>query len=144
MHLIKILALSLWMLPQNLLGMICFMGFLAVDWLSGQDSKVIRTPDRVILNSSHQYSGVTLGFFIILPYQKFVRYFNAYTQSLRHETGHYHQSKILGPLYLLVIGIPSILWNIFQYLYTLVMGKRLDYYKFYSEKWADKLGNIKR
>lgn len=56
----------------------------------------------------------------------------------RHEYGHRIQSKILGPLYYLVIFIPS-------YLYYLYWSKRHDdndwdgYYKFYTERWADNL-----
>lgn len=57
---------------------------------------------------------------------------------LVHEYGHTIQSLILGPLYLIVIGIPSTLWG--------VLGgkKRRDeqvpYGAFFTEKWANQLG----
>lgn len=143
---LKLFALSIWMLPQNILGFICFMGFLILDFFSGGDFNVIRYKNtgRVILLSSHQYAGVTLGFFSVLSYRDSIRYPRAFYKTLGHETGHFIQNEILGPLYTIVIAIPSVTWNIFQYLYHKVTGKTLDYYKFYPEKWADKLGRVIR
>lgn len=59
--------------------------------------------------------------------------------TILHECGHSKQSRILGPLYLIVIGIPSITWAMY---WTPKTGK--SYYSFYTEKWADKLMHIKR
>lgn len=57
---------------------------------------------------------------------------------LVHEYGHTIQSLILGPLYLIVIGIPSTLWGF------LGGRKRRDeqipYGAFFTEKWANHLG----
>lgn len=57
---------------------------------------------------------------------------------LVHEYGHTIQSIILGPLYLIVIGIPSTLWGF------LGSKKRRDeqvpYGAFFTEKWANHLG----
>ncbi len=57
---------------------------------------------------------------------------------LVHEYGHTIQSLILGPLYLIVIGIPSTLWGFFG------VGKRRDkqipYGSFFTERWANYLG----
>ena len=65
-----------------------------------------------------------------------------YELTVRHEHGHQIQSKILGPLYLLVIGIPSLIW---AWLYgPVIKYTRNGYYRFYTEKWADKLGEVKR
>ena len=59
-----------------------------------------------------------------------------------HEKGHRIQSKILGPFYLIVIGLPSLIWA------TLHSSVRrlgtIDYFSFYTEKWADRLGGVKR
>lgn len=57
---------------------------------------------------------------------------------LVHEYGHTIQSLILGPLYLLIIGIPSTLWGF--------LGGRkrreqqIPYCAFFTEKWANRLG----
>ena len=61
---------------------------------------------------------------------------------IKHETGHTMQSRKLGPLYLLVIGLPSIIWaGCFE-------GWRRrhnkSYYWFYTEASADKLGGVDR
>ena len=58
--------------------------------------------------------------------------------SYDHEFGHSIQSLILGPLYLIIIGIPSSLLaaNISD-----AMNKR--YYWFYTEKWADSIMGIR-
>lgn len=62
--------------------------------------------------------------------------------ALAHEMGHQKQSLILGWLYLIVIGFPSIVWcGLFRkYRKT----NNISYYSFYTEKWADKLGGVKR
>ena len=54
-----------------------------------------------------------------------------------HELGHHKQSLILGPLYLIVIGIPSL---IHAWLWNPNSGK--SYYDFYTEHWANKLSKI--
>jgi hypothetical protein len=65
-----------------------------------------------------------------------------HSQSIKHEYGHAIQSRILGPLYLIIIGIPSIIWAA---LYGSIIPRyKNNYYRFYTEKWADKLMNIKR
>ena len=60
---------------------------------------------------------------------------------IKHEYGHSKQSTILGPLYLIVIGIPSLLHNILHYLCNKV-GIKWNYYSFYTEHWANKLAGI--
>ncbi len=47
---------------------------------------------------------------------------------------------LLGPLYLLVIGLPSLLWAA---LHEKVAPGR-SYYWFYTERWADRLGGVER
>lgn len=61
---------------------------------------------------------------------------------LRHEQGHRTQSRMLGLLYLPLIGIPSIIWaGCFGWYRN---KHKVSYYSFYTEKWADKLGGIER
>ena len=61
---------------------------------------------------------------------------------LKHEKGHTKQSYMLGWLYMFVIALPSMIWcGCFE-------GYRkkhnVSYYDFYTEKWANKLGGVKR
>ena len=62
------------------------------------------------------------------------------TRVLVHEFGHTIQSCILGPFYLLVIGIPSLLWaNLPMFRRNRRRG-RYTYSRFYPEAWANRLG----
>lgn len=80
-------------------------------------------------------SGLTLGNFIFINSL-------AGQKTLDHEYGHTLQSVILGPLWLIVIGLPSIIWCGAFARYR--EKTNTDYYAFYTEKWADKLGKVKR
>lgn len=67
---------------------------------------------------------------------------NASENTIKHEQGHTKQSRILGPLYLLAIGLPSMIWcHCFE---NYRQKHNISYYDFYCEKWADKLGGVKR
>lgn len=57
-----------------------------------------------------------------------------------HEYGHTVQSIILGPLFLLVIGLPSMLWAVIPVFKRYRREKRVSYYSFYPECWANYLG----
>ena len=59
---------------------------------------------------------------------------------LLHEYGHTLQSLILGPLYLLVVGIPSFLWANLPYFKERRKRKGIPYSGLYCERWADALG----
>ena len=72
-------------------------------------------------------SGVSLGW-----WQFTSKYASKDTTS--HEVGHSVQSVMLGWFYLLVIGLPSILWA-----GGIIPRNGRSYYDFYTEKWANKL-----
>ncbi|MBQ1405359.1 MAG: hypothetical protein II382_07500 [Oscillospiraceae bacterium] len=59
---------------------------------------------------------------------------------LAHEYGHTIQSLILGPLYLFVIGLPSLLWAGLPVFQRRRHDRHVSYYSFYPEKWANALG----
>lgn len=91
-------------------------------------------------------TSVSLGLFVFVTAEPFFtqKYEGVYSAEelsnrlLVHEYGHTIQSLILGPLYLIVIGIPSSLWAF------LGGRKRRDqqipYGAFFTEKWANRLG----
>ena len=60
---------------------------------------------------------------------------------LIHEYGHTIQSLILGPLFIPIIAIPSIIWALTPLLKRYRNRKRFSYYRFYPEAWANHLGN---
>lgn len=121
-----ILLDGLWELPQNILGAIVKLVY-AEHGLREVDT--YRQGTCQIQNWSMS-SGVSLGWF------QFTHPF-ADKNTCSHEVGHSVQSVMLGPLYLLVIGLPSIIWA--GIVYPRVGG---DYYRFYTERWANKLSGV--
>lgn len=113
------LLLILWQLPQSLVGvlMLPFLGKLElIDYRNY----------CWCFRGSNMLGGISLGCFSFLS-----SYSSKRETAVAHELdGHTLDSKIWGPLYLLVIGIPSILnaW----------IGFTKCYYDFYTERWANK------
>lgn len=105
---------------QNLLGLIVFLFFIF------KKHHIYRCSVITVWNFKNSLS---LGMFI---FSNDIN--NLYI--IKHEYGHSIQSLILGPFWLLIIGIPSILWCS---LFSLRIIKNIDYYSFYSERWANKL-----
>lgn len=59
---------------------------------------------------------------------------------IKHEYGHYKQNLILGWLTLLVINLPSLIWAGCFNKYR--VKHNISYYWFYTEAWANKLGEV--
>lgn len=78
--------------------------------------------------------GISLGLYILMSGSSWK---NNRGFIKEHEWGHTCWSKYLGPLYLLVIGLPSIIWAAVHS----PQSKR-SYYWFYTEALADKSGGI--
>lgn len=81
--------------------------------------------------------GMSLSNKIFLPFEKLDGSKWQYDY-VKHEYGHSIQSKILGHLYLLVIGLPSLLWAWLGDKYREKYNKSC--YDFYTEPWVNKLG----
>ncbi len=85
-------------------------------------------------------SGVSLGMFVFVASTPSPANSSDGFSSrlLVHEYGHTIQSLILGPLFLILVGIPSALWAL--------LGKKMrrerhiPYGAFFTEKWANSLG----
>ena len=119
--------LYIWQLPQNLLGLLLLAFYKGND----KDDKGL----VIVRRSLKMQGGISLGRYIIV--NQFAR-----DKTIYHEIGHCKQSMMLGPLYLFVIGIPSLVW---AGLYGWIVKPSVNgYYRFFTEKWADKLGNVKR
>ncbi len=118
------ILLYIWQLPQNLVGLL----FLLV--LTGETRHRLGSIRFYFLDSFP--GGITLGEYIIVGTRQQL--------TVRHEFGHVRQSRMLGWLYLIVIGLPSALWA--------WLGERIapmkSYYWFYTERWADRLGGVER
>lgn len=59
---------------------------------------------------------------------------------LQHEYGHCIQSMILGPVFLLIVGLPSAVWCNLPYFEAWRGKHRISYYDLYCEKNANRLG----
>lgn len=125
--------LYIWQLPQNLLGLLLLL-------IYKREKEYHRLNGRTFYYTSEMRSGISLGDYIIMHRED-------KEDGMRHEYGHTIQSRYLGPLYLLVIGLPSLCGNI----YDSIAHKHWPYEKscrwYYNqpwEKWADKLGRVKR
>ena len=124
---LKIL-LYIWQLPQNIVGLLVVSHLWPVP--------NVRFRGEMICYSDRMRGGISLGRYIILA-----RHYwdDEDGDTELHEYGHALQSRYLGPFYLIVIGLPSILWA-----WWWNEGRNRDYYSFYTERWADILGGVKR
>ena len=78
--------------------------------------------------------GMSLGKYIFVPKK------GVDMDLVKHEYGHTIQSKYLGWFYLLVIGLPSLIW---AWCFEEYRRKtNTSYYWFYTERWANKLGGV--
>jgi hypothetical protein len=78
--------------------------------------------------------GISLGSFVYVS-----KSLSKYETHIAHELdGHTVDSKYFGPLYLFIIGIPSICWAGLRN-----TKKHPNYYTFYTEKWANKHAKLK-
>lgn len=127
MKYIRNLILFIWQLPQHLLA-ILYIGYLV---MMGKDLGIDSRYKQAIVIPCIMRGAVTLGNYV------FVGLNSEYRKTVKHELGHTIQSKILGPLYLIVIGIPSITYCGLRRLFPSLRKK--NYYNFYTEKWANNL-----
>lgn len=127
----------LWELPQCLLGFILFQFY-------GVDCQCMEAPygDVRILYTERMRGGISLGRFIILPWKYRYNSSSYVRDTISHEYGHTRQSLYLGWLYLIVIGLPSLLWAWAHS--TFKRLREVDYYSFYTERWADDIGVVRR
>lgn len=117
-----------WQLPQNILGL--FYRYIANVSNNVSDNKNYNVYFKTSKGS------VSLGKYIFVYVNT-----SGLSKTIQHEVGHYKQSLMLGPLYLLVIGIPSITWaTLHSYI---PYFRKYNYYQFYTEKWANKLAGLK-
>lgn len=125
MKLIVEILLWIWQAPQNVVGLV-------IRLIYGWTAILFRGVDVVV--SSRFPGGISLGRTIVVK-----RPYLDNPDTWNHEYGHTRQSLYLGPFYLFVVGIPSLLWAWYW-----TPGRGVSYYSFYTEKWADKLGGVTR
>ena len=134
---IKSLLLYFWQLPQHLLALVLM---------------AILKPEKTVTEGiawhkfkrdtgfSRFISGVSLGQYIFLADDNLI--------TIKHEHGHSIQSRRYGPLYLIVVGIPSAvcnnLWDRLFHKSWPAQRRHEWYYSRWPEKQADRLGGVER
>ena len=133
---IKNIILYIWQLPQNLLGLIMLLIY--------KHEKIYYIHNgRRFYYTKEMPSGISLGNYIIMNRED-------KEDGMKHEYGHTIQSRMLGPFYLLTVGIWSGIGNLYdQHFHTKERGwtykqSYIWYYNQPVEKWADKLGKVNR
>ena len=119
-HILLFILLFIWQLPQNLIALIMlpFMGKLEL---------ISYKKFCFAFKASNMSGGISLGNFAYLSPMS-----SRKIALVKHEQeGHAVDSKIWGPLYLFVIGIPSIMW-------AWLSSNDKCYFDFYTERWANK------
>lgn len=112
-------------LPQNLLGFALYLYYQGYE-----EMRQVGYNDVVVVKSPKMRGEISLGQYVIVSR-------DANLETIYHESGHCRQSQILGWLYLIVIGLPSIIWAA---LYGIPkIRERWSYYDFYTERWANEL-----
>lgn len=124
------ILLYIWQLPQHIVALCIIL------WHKIRKSYCKKTEADGVEFYRAKHIGnaaVSLGRYIFIDIDRILT-----KNTLLHEHGHQIQSKYLGPLYLIIIGIPSAIGNIVDRIH------RIDYYKQPWEAWADKLGGVER
>lgn len=118
----------LWELPQNLIGLALSA------MLRAAVVERVEAADRLVFRCFRRYGGVSLGRYVFV-------HLEANRDLVRHELGHCRQSALLGPLYLPVIGLPSMMWAM---VYGLLVRRNpaLDYFRFFTERWANRIAGL--
>ena len=127
MKYIRNLILFIWQLPQHIVALIYF-GYLV---MMCKDLGVDSRYKQAIVIPCVMRGAITLGNYV------FVGLNSEYKETVKHELGHTIQSKILGPLYLIIIGIPSITYCGLRRIFPSLRKK--NYYNFYTERTANNL-----
>jgi hypothetical protein len=121
------ILLFLWQLPQHLIAAVYY-----TFWTVRRKIVMVEGQENVFIYYVEGHKGgVTLGKYIFVPC-------NAGYRIVKHEIGHSKQSVILGPVYLLVIGLPSLIWAL---TYDKIFHSN-NYFSFYTEHWANVLGKV--
>jgi hypothetical protein len=129
------MALFAWELPQNVLG----AANLALHVVRGGVRRVEMERERLFVEIAGD-AAISLGYFVFWSAHD-NRYVPVGPENRDHEYGHSVQSRLLGPLYLPLVGVPSMSRVAYAVGYRTVTGKRWSgYYSGWPERQADQWG----
>ena len=111
-----------WQAPQSLIGFFMLIYFK----LFGGATLISYKKLCYAFSAPKMSGGISLGNFAFLSNS-----LSKHEESIAHEQlGHTWDSKLMGPLYLFIVGIPSILNAAFDFTKC--------YYDFFPERWANR------
>ena len=117
------ILLWIWQLPQNLVGLIMMLFLRPVELVRD-------TGYAKVYRSRRMSGGISQA---------------DDDKTIKHEgIGHPRQSRMLGPLYLPVIGLPSLVHAWLNGVIGCCDRHPESYYHFWTEKWANRLGGVTR
>jgi hypothetical protein len=130
-------ALFAWELPQNLLG----AANLVVQAAARNVRHIERDRGRLMIELAGE-GAVSLGLFVFFSTRD-SRFVPVGPENRDHEYGHSVQSRWLGPLYLPLVGAPSVARVAYAVAHRTITGRRwAGYYAGWPEKSADELGGV--
>ena len=132
------ILLFVWELPQNLLGIL----LLTICWSISLIIEIRFDQERLIIETKGP--AISLGLFVFWTSHS-NRWIELDKRNRDHEWGHSVQSRILGPLYLVIVGLTSQLRVFYLVVYREIRGhKWTGYFEGFPEAWADRLGGVNR
>lgn len=123
-----------WGLSVNLVGGLCYLFFKHI-----KKCRTQRFGYAWYVYVPGNFGGLSLGLFIFMRDTSNEKGKEKWLHNTQiHEYGHTFQCLLLGPLYWVVIAIPSFIWcNLFD---GYRKKNNISYYKLYCESWANKWG----
>lgn len=130
--------LAVWEGPQNLVGL-ALLGLLHLG-----SPRPTWSYERRRLFIANRWVAVSLGWFVFWTDTAFGAF--EHNEATRmHEYGHSIQSRWLGPLYLPLVGVPSVSRVVYALLHWRLTGRRwTGYFDGWPEHHADTLGGVRR
>lgn len=135
MKTLKNIILFIWQMPQALLGYLLLLLVYTPKYVCEVDGVKMYFVDRIA-------QAVNFGQFSLIS-SRIYRNVDDISELnvVKHELGHSKQSKMLSWLYPFVVMIPAYFWSRHFRKQKL---RSVRYFDFFTEKWADRLGNVKR
>jgi len=134
-HILCFIIQWTWGICQNIPALILMIAL----HIKNKDTKTFFYHGAFVTKWDHPYS-MGLGMFVFLGKHSPLQRYN--DMILVHEYGHTIQSCILGPLFLPIIGLPSLLWAGLPYFKNQWFSGNKYYTQFYPEYSASYLGEL--
>lgn len=122
-----------WGILQNLVGLCIFLALLAAR----------PRAERYLFHGAivtHWGRRGSMGCGLFIFYGHYTAPEPIASSVLVHEFGHTVQSMLLGPFFLPIIGLPSLIWATADYYEKLRRRQHRSYYDLYCEAGANRLG----